>query len=114
MLAAAVAVPAGTPAARVAPKLGGNTTSGKTLFVSTCGVCHRLKAAGTVGVIGPNLDRVRLSQATIVKAVTNGGASVMTKAAAAKYSTRMTPYRNVLTKAQIQDVAAFVYAATRK
>ncbi len=30
----------------------------KELFVTTCGVCHTLKAAGTDGSIGPNLDQL--------------------------------------------------------
>ncbi len=30
----------------------------KELFVSTCGVCHTLKAADTSGSIGPNLDQL--------------------------------------------------------
>jgi len=33
-----------------------NKTRGETLFVSQCGQCHTLAAAGTKGVIGPNLD----------------------------------------------------------
>jgi len=33
-----------------------NTTRGEELFVSQCGSCHTLAAAGTRGVIGPNLD----------------------------------------------------------
>ena len=34
----------------------GNTTLGKQLFKENCGQCHVLADAGTVGVIGPNLD----------------------------------------------------------
>ncbi len=30
---------------------------GKQLFVSNCGPCHTLAAAGADGVVGPNLDR---------------------------------------------------------
>ena len=33
-----------------------DTQNGKTLFKSTCGGCHVLSAAGTVGTTGPNLD----------------------------------------------------------
>jgi mono/diheme cytochrome c family protein len=33
-----------------------NTTRGEELFVARCGSCHTLAAAGTQGVIGPNLD----------------------------------------------------------
>lgn len=31
---------------------------GKELFVNNCGPCHTLAAAGTDGVVGPNLDEV--------------------------------------------------------
>lgn len=31
---------------------------GKKLFADNCGACHTLKAAGTEGVVGPNLDEV--------------------------------------------------------
>ena len=101
-----------------APKVVGNPKAGKTVFTTTgnCGACHTLKAAAAVGNIGPNLDKAAklLTEATIVKAVTNGGATVMTKAAAAKYSTMMVAYSSVLSKTQIQNVAAFVYVSTHK
>jgi mono/diheme cytochrome c family protein len=109
--AVAVVVPAVAFALRASTPVG-NPVAGKPLFVSTCGVCHRLREAKTVGVIGPNLDKVPLPEATIVKAITLGGASVMTKAQVAKYSTQMTAYRNVLSKKQIADIAAYVYKAT--
>jgi mono/diheme cytochrome c family protein len=35
---------------------GGNTTSGRQLFIDRCGGCHTLAAAGTAGTVGPNLD----------------------------------------------------------
>ena len=31
---------------------------GKELFINNCGPCHTLAAAGTDGVVGPNLDQV--------------------------------------------------------
>lgn len=34
----------------------GDQTTGRTLFVSKCGGCHTLAAAGTSGTVGPNLD----------------------------------------------------------
>lgn len=89
-----------------------NAAAGKSVFQSSCASCHTLKAAGAVGTIGPNLDKTILSEATLVKAVTNGGASVMTKAAAAKYQIQMTAYKGSLTPTQIANVAAFVYAST--
>lgn len=35
---------------------GGDTVRGEALFKEKCGSCHTLAAAGTAGVIGPNLD----------------------------------------------------------
>jgi cbb3-type cytochrome c oxidase subunit III len=35
---------------------GGDQTKGKQLFQAKCGGCHTLKAAGTNGTVGPNLD----------------------------------------------------------
>ncbi len=96
-------------------KIVGNPKAGKLLFVSTCGVCHTLKAAGTVGSVGPNLDKVApLTEPVIIRAITNGGATVMTKAAAAKYATQMVPYKGALTGAQIDNIAAYVYVSTHK
>ena len=34
----------------------GDPATGKTLFVSKCGSCHALAAAGTTGTVGPSLD----------------------------------------------------------
>jgi mono/diheme cytochrome c family protein len=120
-LAAGVAIAAGVPAAALAhgsagsagsAKIVGNAKAGKPIFISTCGVCHKLKAAKSVGTIGPPLDKVKLTEAKLIKAITNGGASVMTKAQVAKYATHMTKYKGVLSTKQIQDVAAFVYVST--
>jgi mono/diheme cytochrome c family protein len=110
-LVAALAVATGALAA-TPPRVIGNAKAGKAMFVSTCGVCHQLKAAASVGNIGPNLDRVRLTEATIVKAITDGGATVMTKAELAKYATQMVAYSGVLSAKVIQNVAAFVYVST--
>jgi cbb3-type cytochrome c oxidase subunit III len=35
---------------------GGDVANGERLFKQNCGSCHTLAAAGTAGVIGPNLD----------------------------------------------------------
>jgi cbb3-type cytochrome c oxidase subunit III len=35
---------------------GGSTSQGQPLFSERCGSCHTLRAAGTQGQIGPNLD----------------------------------------------------------
>ncbi len=76
---------------------GGNVAAGKTVFVTTgCGVCHTLKATGSTGAIGPNLDTSKAALATIVSRVTNGKGTMPT-------------YKSQLTSTQIQDVAAFVF-----
>jgi mono/diheme cytochrome c family protein len=117
-LVAAAVITAAVPAIALAhrgstpPRLVGNPNAGKPLFVSTCGLCHKLKDAKTVGTIGPNLDKITLTQPMIVKAITYGGASVMPKAQVARYDTPMVPYHNVLSKKQIQDIAAYVFKAT--
>jgi mono/diheme cytochrome c family protein len=96
------------------PTIVGNASAGKSTFVSTCGACHTLKSAGTAGTLGPNLTTAAagLSEKTIIAAITNGGASVMTKAAAAKYTTQMVAYKGTLTNTQIDNVAAYVYTST--
>ena len=110
----AVAIPA-LAFAHGSSRIIGNPKAGKTLFVATCGVCHTLKAAGTVGSVGPNLDKVApLTEPVIIKAITNGGATVMTKAAAAKYTTQMVPYKGALTTEQINNIAAYLYVSTHK
>jgi mono/diheme cytochrome c family protein len=35
---------------------GASLTTGKEMFVQSCGACHVMQAAGTQGQIGPNLD----------------------------------------------------------
>jgi mono/diheme cytochrome c family protein len=46
---------------------------GKTVFTTTCGSCHTLKAAGTSGEVGPNLDELEPDLATVEHQVVNGG-----------------------------------------
>ena len=111
-VAAALIVPAAfghTGAAKVT--IVGNPKAGKAAFSTTCAACHTFKAAGAVGTIGPNLDKVAkpLTEALIIKAITNGGASIMTKAAVAKYTSQMVAYKGTLPSATINNIAAFVY-----
>ena len=54
MLGLLAAVAAGCGA--VGRVTSGDPVAGKTLFISKCGGCHTLAAAGTTGTIGPNLD----------------------------------------------------------
>lgn len=52
---------------------GSLAEEGKTVFTTTCGSCHTLKAAGTSGAVGPNLDELEPDLATVEHQVVNGG-----------------------------------------
>ena len=81
------------------PPSTASAVRGATVFKQgACGSCHVLKAAGSGGQIGPNLDVLRPSFAAVVLQVTNGGGG-------------MPAFKGRLTPVQIRDVAAFV--ATR-
>jgi mono/diheme cytochrome c family protein len=70
--------------------------AGKAVFASAgCGNCHTLKAAGSTGTVGPNLDDAHPSRALVVNRVTNGKGG-------------MPSFKGQLTTAQIQAVAQFV------
>ena len=63
--AAEPAPPAETPAAQ--------DGAGTALFQSACGACHTLVAAGTQGMIGPNLDDLAPTLDQVLAAIANGG-----------------------------------------
>jgi cytochrome c6 len=52
---------------------GSLAEEGKEIFTTTCGSCHTLKAAGTSGEVGPNLDELEPDLATVEHQVVNGG-----------------------------------------
>jgi mono/diheme cytochrome c family protein len=81
---------------------GGGAQAGLVLFRSTCGGCHTLAAAGTSGAVGPNLDDLRPSEATVLAAIQNGGAGTGQMPA------------NLLQGAQARQVAAAVAGAAGK
>jgi mono/diheme cytochrome c family protein len=115
LLVAALVTPAAlSQRSATTPKLIGNPKAGKALFLTTCSACHTLKAAGALGNIGPVLDKTHLTEATIIKAITKGGATVMPPAQVKKYSTLMQAYGGTLKPTQINDIAAFVFVSTNK
>ena len=114
VLAAAALLTANARAVAASGSVPGNPLRGKALFVRPgifCASCHRLKAAGSAGRDGPNLDQSKPSYARIVEAVTKGHIPTQ------RWPTGMPAYAGshaAITKAQIHDVAAFVYAATHR
>ena len=89
-VAAYVAQVAGKPV----PK-GKQATSGKDIFSANCGSCHTLKAAGTSGNVGPNLDQLKPDQQRVQTQVINGGGA-------------MPAFKGTLTPTQITAVAKYV------
>jgi mono/diheme cytochrome c family protein len=80
---------------------GGDVARGKEVFAANCGTCHTLAAAGTNGTVGPNLDQLKPSMDRVVKQVTNGG-------------TIMPAFKDKLSDADIQAVAAYVVSSTQR
>jgi len=96
-----------------AATLVGNAAAGRSLFIANCAECHALAAAGAHGTLGPNLNGTSLAEPVLISAIVNGGSTVMSASAAADYATTMVAFGHVLSTAQIDDIAAFVYGATR-
>jgi mono/diheme cytochrome c family protein len=99
----------GVTAETAAPTTAGKTSTtpaskpdGKAVFASAgCGGCHTLKAAGSSGNVGPNLDQLKPAKATVAHQVEVGGGA-------------MPAFKGQLSDAQIQAVAEFVSANAGK
>jgi cytochrome c6 len=77
MLLFGPAVVAEDKAKPAAPAAGGSAApDGKALFVSNCGSCHTLTAAGTSGQVGPKLDGLGLDAASVETIMQAGPASM--------------------------------------
>jgi mono/diheme cytochrome c family protein len=105
---------AGTVAIAADAAVPGNAKLGKVLFTRPglfCSSCHTLKAVGSTGRDGPDLDKAKPSYARIVDFVTNG------RPASKRWPTGSPGFGGrhaELTKAEIADLAAFVYTATHR
>jgi cytochrome c553 len=74
---------------------------GARVFASAgCAGCHTLKAANASGQVGPNLDELKPDESTVARQVRNGGNG-------------MPSFRSRLSGTQIDQVATFVYEATK-
>ena len=65
-----------------------------------CGVCHTLQAAGSKGLIGPNLDQLKPQIPQIIFAVTNGIGV-------------MQSWKDILTYEEIEAVAYYIFNSTK-
>ena len=100
-----------------APPPSGNIANGFAVFNDYfCADCHVMKAAGPASYrgynvcngdtscnVGVNFNKVHVRFQDAIAVVTSG-----LPAALPLYPTQMPPFRNVLTKTQIRDVAAFL------
>ena len=112
-LTSAALLTAGGFAVAATAAVPGNPARGKALFLRAglfCGSCHTLKAAKSRGRDGPNLDRVKESYPQLVAMITKG------RNPTRRWPTGMPGYAKAgeLTKAEIRDLAAFVYTATHR
>jgi mono/diheme cytochrome c family protein len=81
-------------------RAGSANEAGKAIFVSHCGSCHTLQAAGTTGTAGPNLGVAgRLITQVVTSAVTRGKSGPLGT---------MPAFSGTLTKDEIERVAAYV------
>jgi cytochrome c6 len=76
--------------------------NGKQVFETAgCKGCHTLKDAGATGNVGPNLDTLKPSEATVAHQVETGGGA-------------MPSFKGTLSPAQIQAVAKYVSSVAGK
>ena len=89
-----------------ASNAGSAVEAGRAVFVSRCGSCHTLQAAGTTGTAGPNLGVVgRVSAQTVTNAVTQGTSGPLGT---------MPAFSGTMTKEEIEQVAAYVAGVTAR
>jgi mono/diheme cytochrome c family protein len=81
------------------PALTPEQQRGKTVFLRSCGSCHKLSDAGTGGIVGKNLDVTRPTYALVLGSLAVPPQNMP---------------RNLLTNAADQKaVAAYIVAVTR-
>ncbi len=84
----------------------GDVAVGRTIFrVNGCSDCHALAAANATATIGPNLDKLRLTYAELLRIISAGKTGRLGI---------MPSFEMILRPAQVADVAAFVYRAEHR
>jgi mono/diheme cytochrome c family protein len=93
-------LPEATTSEEPASTVEGDASNGAKIFASAgCGGCHTLKAAGSSGSVGPNLDDAKPDFALVVDRVTNGQGA-------------MPSFSDSLSEQEIADVAQYVVDST--
>jgi mono/diheme cytochrome c family protein len=98
---AALAVAAGGALAGCGGGGGGSTSvpanapTGEKVFADSCGSCHKLKAAGSTGTVGPDLDKGKFSEPEVELIVREGGGG-------------MPAFKDQLSEEQIKAVSSYV------
>ena len=101
---------AGVVAAAAAAGSQPNAVLGQKQFSSAgCGACHMFAAARSKGKIGPDLDAPTLTINQIVEQIRLGGYTILGSAAKKQYPFPMTAFKNKLSPAEIENIAAFVF-----
>jgi glucose dehydrogenase/cytochrome c5 len=85
----------GSEPAALGTKRAAGPANGQMVFQSSCGTCHTLAAAGTTGTVGPNLDELAPTEATVEHQVINGGG-------------KMPAFKGQLSSAEIKAVSKYV------
>ncbi|MDX6582831.1 MAG: hypothetical protein QOI10_2015 [Solirubrobacterales bacterium] len=80
----------------------------KHIFATNCGTCHTLAAAGTDGIVGPNLDDLLVPTGTNTSELYDGNATRVLTAVTCGIGGRMP--RGILEQQEAQEVAQFVAA----
>ncbi len=84
---------------RTGPPLTPEQQRGRTVFVQSCGSCHKLSDAGTGGTVGKNLDYTRPSYALVLRTLA--------------VPPKNMPKDLVTNAADAKAVAAYIVAVTR-
>jgi mono/diheme cytochrome c family protein len=110
LVASGVAITAVALSHSRAARADGDPARGKVLFKGYCAECHTLRAAGSTGRLGPNLDNMKPSYALVVNQIETGG----TGGAGLPPTARLTfgPGIHTFAAADIRDIAAFVFLST--
>ena len=94
-----------------AVQVASQDTDAKDMFATNCGTCHTLAAAGTDGVVGPNLDQLLVPSGTNTEELYQGNATrvlIARSSAACARGGRMP--KGILEEEEAREVAQFVAA----